>query len=177
MDLGIQGKAALVCGASKGLGRGCAWSLAREGCRVTLVARDRQHLEKTAAEMRAATGADIIAIAADITTDEGRGAALAACPQPDILVTNAGGPPPDQIRERILVAPTGTNSERPLLQRRPRTNGHLRHFAGALAGGTLGGHEPHNHVTPSTDGAPAASTAPSGRRWGAVYLVVLSRGT
>jgi len=99
VDLGIQGKAALVCGASKGLGRGCAWSLAREGCRVTLVARDRHQLEKTAAEMRAATGADIIAVAADITTDEGRAAALAACPQPDILVTNAGGPPPGDFRQ------------------------------------------------------------------------------
>ena len=94
MDLGIRGKAALVCGASKGLGRGCAWSLAREGCRVTIVARERQQLEQTADQMRAATGAIIVAVAADITTDEGRSAALAACPQPDILVTNAGGPPP-----------------------------------------------------------------------------------
>jgi len=98
VDLGIRGKAALVCGASKGLGRGCAWALAREGCRVTIVARERQQLEKTADEMRAATGAIIVAVAADITTDEGRVAALAACPHPDILVTNAGGPPPGDFR-------------------------------------------------------------------------------
>jgi 3-oxoacyl-[acyl-carrier protein] reductase len=99
MDLGIHGKKALVCGASKGLGRGCAVSLAREGCAVTLVARGRDALEKTAAEIRAATGADVTAVAVDITTAEGRAAALAACPQPDILVTNAGGPPPGDFRK------------------------------------------------------------------------------
>jgi 3-oxoacyl-[acyl-carrier protein] reductase len=98
MDLGISGRNALVCGASKGLGRGCAISLAREGCRVTIVARERQQLEKTAGEIRAATGAIVTPVAADITTDEGRAAALAACPQPDILVTNAGGPPPGDFR-------------------------------------------------------------------------------
>jgi 3-oxoacyl-[acyl-carrier protein] reductase len=99
MDLGIQGKNALVCGASKGLGRGCASSLAREGCRVTIVARNREQLEKAAEEMRRASGATITAVAADITTADGRAAALAACPQPDILVTNAGGPPPGDFRK------------------------------------------------------------------------------
>ena len=69
MDLKIRGKAALVCGASKGLGRGCATSLAREGCRVTLVARERQTLEKTADEIRAVTGATVVTVAADITSD------------------------------------------------------------------------------------------------------------
>jgi 3-oxoacyl-[acyl-carrier protein] reductase len=99
VDLGIRGKTALVCGASKGLGRGCASALAREGCRVTLVARERQTLEKTAGEIRAATGATVSIVAADITSGEGRAAALAACPQPDILVTNAGGPPPGDFRK------------------------------------------------------------------------------
>ena len=99
MDLGIRGKAALVCGASKGLGRGCATSLAREGCRVTIVARQREALEKTAGEIRAATGATVAIVAADITSEEGRAAALAACPNPDILVTNAGGPPPGDFRK------------------------------------------------------------------------------
>ncbi|TMG70015.1 MAG: SDR family oxidoreductase [Betaproteobacteria bacterium] len=94
MDLGIRGKTALVCGASKGLGRGCATALAREGCRVTLIARQREALEKTAGEIRAATGATVAIVAADITSEEGRAAALAACPNPDILVSNAGGPPP-----------------------------------------------------------------------------------
>jgi len=98
MDLGIGGKNALVCGASKGLGRGCATSLAREGCRVTIVARDSAQLEKTAEEIRAATGAAVTPVAADITTEEGRAAALAACGQADILVTNAGGPPPGDFR-------------------------------------------------------------------------------
>ncbi len=99
MDLGIRGKNALVCGASKGLGRACATSLAREGCNVAIVARDRGQLENTAAEIRAATGAKITALAADITTDEGKAAALAAAGALDILVTNAGGPPTGDFRQ------------------------------------------------------------------------------
>jgi 3-oxoacyl-[acyl-carrier protein] reductase len=99
VDLGIHGKTALVCGASKGLGRGCAAALAREGCRVTLIARQREALEKTAGEIRAATGATVAIVAVDITSEEGRAAALAACPNPDILVTNAGGPPPGDFRK------------------------------------------------------------------------------
>ncbi|MDA0704437.1 MAG: SDR family oxidoreductase [Proteobacteria bacterium] len=99
MDLGIAGKAALVCAASKGLGRGCAMALAREGCVVTIVARTPGPLETAAAEIRAATGATVTAVAADITTDAGRAAALAACPTPDILVNNAGGPPPGNFRD------------------------------------------------------------------------------
>ena len=99
MDLGLRGKSAIVCGASKGLGRACAISLAREGVNVIIVARGKEELEKTAAEIRAATGATITAIAADITTEEGRAAALAACPNPDILVTNAGGPPAGDFRK------------------------------------------------------------------------------
>ncbi|MGZ8229129.1 MAG: SDR family oxidoreductase [Burkholderiales bacterium] len=99
MDLGIKGRNALVCAASKGLGRGCAVSLAREGANVTIVARGREALEQTAAELRSATGAVVTAVAADITTAEGRTAALSACPQPDILINNAGGPPPGDFRE------------------------------------------------------------------------------
>jgi 3-oxoacyl-[acyl-carrier protein] reductase len=98
MDLGIAGKRALVCAASKGLGKGCAMSLAREGVIVAIVARGREALEAAAAEIRAATGARVTAVAADITTADGRAAALAACPQPDILVNNAGGPPPGDFR-------------------------------------------------------------------------------
>ncbi|HEY6336642.1 MAG TPA: SDR family oxidoreductase [Alphaproteobacteria bacterium] len=99
MDLGIAGKKALVCAASKGLGKACAFSLAREGVEVTIVARTRETLEATAAEIRTKTGNKVTAIACDITTDEGRAAALAACPAPDILVNNAGGPPPGDFRE------------------------------------------------------------------------------
>ncbi len=99
MDLGIRGKHALVCGASKGLGRGCAEALAAEGVHVTLVARTKAVLEQTAAEIRAASNVEIKAVACDITTAAGRALALAACPQPDILVTNAGGPPAGDFRD------------------------------------------------------------------------------
>jgi 3-oxoacyl-[acyl-carrier protein] reductase len=101
MDLGIRGKQALVCGASKGLGRGCAAALAAEGVHVTVVARRDEVLQATVAEIRrltAATGATVTPVACDITTVEGRLKALAACPQPDILITNAGGPPTGDFR-------------------------------------------------------------------------------
>jgi len=98
MDLGIKGKNALVCAASKGLGKGCALALAREGVNVVITARGKEALEATADEIRKATGAKIVAIAGDITTPEGRAQALAACPNPDILVNNAGGPPPGDFR-------------------------------------------------------------------------------
>jgi len=98
MDLGIKGKTALVCAASKGLGKGCAVSLAREGVNLVITARGEEALEATAEEIRKATGAKVTAVAGDITTPEGRAAALAACPQPDILVNNAGGPPPGDFR-------------------------------------------------------------------------------
>ena len=99
MDLGIRGKTALVCAASKGLGRGCAFSLAREGVNLVVTARGREALEKTAQEIRSASGVRVTTVVGDITTDEGRRAALAACPAPDILVNNAGGPPTGDFRE------------------------------------------------------------------------------
>lgn len=98
MDLGIAGRRALVCGASKGLGRACALALAREGVEVTLVARGATALAATLAEIEACGGKGAI-VAADITTPAGRQKALAACPAPDILVTNAGGPPPGDFRQ------------------------------------------------------------------------------
>src|ERR1043165_7041166 len=99
MDLGIKGKTALVCAASKGLGKGCAFSLAREGVNVTILARGRGALETTADEIRKATGVKVTAVAADITTEAGRKQALSACPNPDILINNAGAPPPGDFRE------------------------------------------------------------------------------
>ncbi len=99
MDTGLQGRRAIVCAASKGLGRACAMSLAREGVAVTITARTQATLEQTAAEIRAATGAAVTTVAGDITTEAGRAAALAACPDPDILVNNAGGPPPGDFRD------------------------------------------------------------------------------
>ena len=98
MDTGLKGRKALVCAASKGLGRACAMALAREGVAVTITARTAATLEQTAAEIRAATGATVTAVVGDITTEAGRGAALAACPEPDILINNAGGPPPGDFR-------------------------------------------------------------------------------
>jgi 3-oxoacyl-[acyl-carrier protein] reductase len=100
MDLGIQGKWALVCAASKGLGKGCAQALVGEGVNVVITARGAEALEATAAELRALNPAvQVIAVAGDITTPAGRAAALAACPQVDILVNNAGGPPPGDFRD------------------------------------------------------------------------------
>jgi 3-oxoacyl-[acyl-carrier protein] reductase len=99
MDLGIAGKKAIVCAASKGLGKGCAVALAREGVDVTIVARTAETLEATAVEIRNSTGVKVIAIATDITTAEGRAKALAACPNPDILINNAGGPPAGDFRQ------------------------------------------------------------------------------
>jgi len=99
MDLGIRGRNALVCAASKGLGRGCAVALAREGVNLTIVARGREALEATAEEIRSTTGVKVTAVATDIVTEEGRKTALAACPNPDILVNNAGGPPAGDFRQ------------------------------------------------------------------------------
>lgn len=94
MDLGIRGRKALVCASSKGLGRGCAEALAAEGVNLVLNARGAEALEATAADIRSASGVEVTTVAADITTDDGRAAVLAAAGDVDILVTNAGGPPP-----------------------------------------------------------------------------------
>ena len=99
MDLGIAGKWALVCAASKGLGKGCAAALVREGVNVVVTARGAEALEATAAELRALGGGEVRAVMGDITSDAGRAEALAACPQVDILINNAGGPPPGDFRE------------------------------------------------------------------------------
>ena len=94
MDLGLTGRRALICASSKGLGRGCAGALAGAGVSLVLNARGGAALEAAAAELRAAYGGTVVTVAADITTPEGRAAVLAAAGAVDILVTNAGGPPP-----------------------------------------------------------------------------------
>lgn len=99
MDLGIRGRKALLGGASRGLGKACALALAREGVDVTIVARTREVVEATCAEIRAATGVNATPVVGDITKPEGRQAALAACPQPDILLNNADGPLPGDFRD------------------------------------------------------------------------------
>lgn len=98
MELGLEGKWAIVCGASKGLGYACALQLAREGVNIVLVARTEQALKESAARIQQETGIEVIAVAADIATEAGRNQVLAAAPRVDILVNNAGGPPPGDFR-------------------------------------------------------------------------------
>ncbi|HEY5632138.1 MAG TPA: SDR family oxidoreductase [Burkholderiaceae bacterium] len=98
MDFGIKGKWALVCGASKGLGYGCARALAGEGVNLVINARTERTLAEAAKRIADETGVEVVAVAADITTEAGRAQALAAAPQIDILVNNAGGPPPGDFR-------------------------------------------------------------------------------
>ncbi len=100
MDMGIAGKWALVCAASKGLGKGCATALVQEGVNVVITARGAEALHATANELRALNAAiEVRAVVGDITSADGRAAALAAAPQVDILVNNAGGPPPGDFRD------------------------------------------------------------------------------
>jgi 3-oxoacyl-[acyl-carrier protein] reductase len=99
MDLGIAGRTAIVCASSRGLGRGTAFALARAGCRVIVNGRDRTVLDATAAALRAETGAEVIAIVADVGTRDGQEALIAAAGDVDILVNNNGGPPPKGFRE------------------------------------------------------------------------------
>ena len=99
LDLGIQGRRAIVCASSRGLGRACATSLARAGVAVVINGLDETRVAQTAEELRRETGAEITPVAADVTTKEGQARLLAALPDPDILVTNAGGPPYRDFRE------------------------------------------------------------------------------
>ena len=94
MDLGIGGKTALVCASSKGLGLGCAQALAAAGVNLVMNARGADALEAAAEDIRATHGVSVQTVAADITSEAGRGAVLKAAGTPDILVNNAGGPPP-----------------------------------------------------------------------------------
>ena len=98
MDLGIAGRKAIVCGSSKGLGRACALKLAEAGCMVVVNGRDKKVVDATAREIRKATDARVTPVAADVSTPEGQKALFAACPEPDILVTNNAGPPPRDFR-------------------------------------------------------------------------------
>src|SRR5215204_976082 len=99
MDMGIKGRKAIVCAASKGLGKGCAMALAQEGVDLVINARTKAELEATAEEIRKKTGVKVTPIAVDVTTDAGRKQVLAACPEPDIIINNAGGPPPGDFRD------------------------------------------------------------------------------
>lgn len=93
MDLGIKGRKAIVCASSRGLGKGCAMALANAGVSLVLNGRDKAVLEATANEIAKKTGVSVTPIVGDISTPEGQAAVLAACPNPDILINNNGGPP------------------------------------------------------------------------------------
>jgi 3-oxoacyl-[acyl-carrier protein] reductase len=99
LDLGIRGKTALVCGASRGLGKACAFALAREGVGLTIVARTRDALERSGDEIAKATGVKVVPVTADLTTGAGRAAAVAACPQSDILINNSQGALPGDFHD------------------------------------------------------------------------------
>ncbi len=94
MDLGLCGRTAIVCGSSRGLGRACAEALAREGAAVVVNGRTPRTVAATSDELRDTWGGTVIGVVADIDTEAGRAALLAACPEPDILITNNAGPPP-----------------------------------------------------------------------------------
>lgn len=98
MDLGIKGRRAIVCGASKGLGRGCAEALAAEGVELVVAARGKEGLDQMVSSLEK-YNVKIKAVVADVTTEAGRAALLAACPEPDILINNAGGPPGGDFRQ------------------------------------------------------------------------------
>ena len=169
MDLGIRGKWALVCGASKGLGLGCAQALSQEGANVVIVARGVSDLEQAADGLRAAApGVSVIPVVADITTPEGRAAALSVPGGPDnafdIVVTNAGGPPPGDFRgwdrdawlkalEGLVLARTDLTSER-LASRRdawPESGGGPG-SAPSLFADALAPHVPVRYVVDDGDG-------------------------
>ncbi len=99
MDLGIANRRAIVCASSRGLGRACAEALAREGVHVTLNGRDAERLEATADALRAAHAVTVQSVAGDIELEATREALLLACPEPDILVNNNGGPPPGRFQD------------------------------------------------------------------------------
>jgi len=118
MDLGIKGKRALVCAGSKGLGRAVAEKLVEAGVILTLNAREPGQLRTTAEAIGDACGTHVTAVAADVTTEEGRNALLRAEPQPDILITNAGGPPPGDwstVTEDDWLGAVGANMLAPIL--------------------------------------------------------------
>ena len=104
MDLGLAGRTAIVCGSSRGLGRACAESLAREGVHVVVNGRTADSVAATAEQLASQCGVNVTPVVADIDTEEGRAALLAACPQPDILVTNNAGPRPADFASTDLAA-------------------------------------------------------------------------
>jgi 3-oxoacyl-[acyl-carrier protein] reductase len=118
LDLGIAGRTALVCASSRGLGRACAFALAEAGVRLIINGRDEARLEETAREIRNRSAVEVLAIAADVSTEKGREVLLDAAPQIDILVNNNGGPPSRDFREldhEAILAGVEANMIAPIL--------------------------------------------------------------
>jgi 3-oxoacyl-[acyl-carrier protein] reductase len=99
MDLGIRGRKAIVCASSQGLGYACALALSAEGCSIVLNGRDASKLAVAAQRLQKESGASVFCVAADLNTEAGRAALVAACPEPDILINNNAGPPPGQLAD------------------------------------------------------------------------------
>jgi len=99
MDLGIRGRKAIVCASSQGLGKACASALAEAGVSLVINGRDRERLELTAQELRRSSGVEVTAVLADVSSAQGQSELLTACPEPDILINNNGGPPYRDFRE------------------------------------------------------------------------------
>jgi 3-oxoacyl-[acyl-carrier protein] reductase len=117
LDLGIKGRKAIVCASSRGLGRGCAMALAEAGCDVVVNGRNEKTLSATASEIRDRFGVEVTEVIADVSSAEGQKALLAACPAPDILVNNNGGPPPkpfSQIDRAAILAGVEQNMITPI---------------------------------------------------------------
>ncbi len=141
MDLGIKGRKAIVCASSQGLGKGCALALAYEGVELVINARNAATLQAAADEIRGATGGKVVAVASDITTAEGRKAVLAACPQPDILINNAGGPPIGDFRdwdERAWERAVNDNMITPIMLMRAVIDGMISRKFGRVVNITSG---------------------------------------
>jgi 3-oxoacyl-[acyl-carrier protein] reductase len=141
MDLGIRGRTALVCAASKGLGKGCAMALAREGVHLVITARGQESLEATATEIRTRFKIDVKTVVGDITTPQGREAALKAAAAPDILVNNAGGPPPGDFRDwdrEAWVKAVDANMIAPILMIRAVVDGMIARKFGRVVNITSG---------------------------------------
>jgi 3-oxoacyl-[acyl-carrier protein] reductase len=135
VDLGIRGRRAIVCASTRGLGRACAEALAREGVHVTLNGRDRGALEETAAAIRAAHDVEVTSVEGDIGRAPTRDALLAACPEPDILVTNNGGPPPGRFQDwdrDAWIAALDANMLAPLLMIRGVLDGMVERRFGRI---------------------------------------------
>jgi 3-oxoacyl-[acyl-carrier protein] reductase len=141
MDLGISGRNAIVCASSRGLGRACATELARAGARVLINGRDPDWLAQAREELAGETGAEILAVASDLSTEQGREALLEVMPSPDILVNTNGGPPPrsfQQVDRDAMLAGLEANMIAPAMLIRAVLDGMVERRFGRIVNITSG---------------------------------------